>query len=249
MAFKELSVGMNNVSNLHDQGRNRNKDGESNTEHVEMEELKSFAQDTSLHGARLLIADNFFRRLFWTVAILACLCYCDYQVSTCVIEFYKRPFNTKITTHIISDSSNKLLFPAITLCNLNAINARRFRQIRLSGPSKRNAIERQLKDISLLIARSKEVSKEDFKKRNPELFLRQKTTNITHKFQGLFSHQLEEMLLTGSPQFESCSINGKHCDANNFTSYQNQKTFPIVEEFGIKLQPGVSTLCAVKRRK
>ena len=29
----------------------------------------------------------------------------------------------------------------------------------------------------------------------------------------------------------------------------DQKTFPSVEEFGIKIQPGVSTLCAIKRRK
>lgn len=115
------------------------------------------------------------------------------------------------------------------------------------------------------------------------------------------------MILPGSPHFESCSINGKQCDAKNFSSFlsfmfgkcytfnsaeggnpplqatmagqfsglklrlnierqgylkntvspfvglviliHDQKTFPIVEEFGIKVQPGVSTLCAIKRRK
>ena len=29
----------------------------------------------------------------------------------------------------------------------------------------------------------------------------------------------------------------------------DQKAFPIMEEFGIKVQPGVSTLCAIKKRK
>ena len=29
----------------------------------------------------------------------------------------------------------------------------------------------------------------------------------------------------------------------------DHKAFPIMEEFGIKVQPGVSTLCAIKKRK
>ncbi|KAL9982338.1 hypothetical protein ACROYT_G004368 [Oculina patagonica] len=304
MAFKQQIL-RTNGPNKHDPSRKDIKDEDLNADHVQPEELKSFAQDTTLHGARFLFADNFSRRLLWTVAILACLGYCSYQVSTCVIEFYKRPFNTKITTHI-GKESGELSFPAVTLCNLHSFNARRFRQI-LSGTNSRDAIERQLKDISLLLTKSKEVLNEDFRKRNPGLFLRQKTTEHTHKFQGLFSYQLEEMLLPRSPQFESCSINGKHCDENNFTSHlsymfgkcftfnsaeggnpplhatlagqnsglklrlnierdsylpntlspfvglailiHDQRIFPIVEEFGIKIQPGVSTLCAIKRRK
>ncbi|KAL9982334.1 hypothetical protein ACROYT_G004364 [Oculina patagonica] len=287
----------------------RNKDikhKESNADHVEMEEVKSFAQETTLHGARFLFADNFFRRVVWTFAVVACLGYCGYQVSICVTAFNERPFNTKIASHISTDGS-ELPFPAVTLCNLNAFNARRYRRL-FSDPSNRETIEKKLEDIqSLFSKRSKELLNEDFQKRNPELFARLKETNDLNKYQGLLSHQLEEMFLPSSSQFESCSINGKHCDANNFTSYlspmfgkcftfnsaegnnsplfatlagqnsglkirlnierdgympntvipfvglailiHDQKTFPIVEEFGIKIQPGVSTLCAIKRRK
>lgn len=304
MAFEQQSVETNDPR-VHVSRSKDDKDVESNVHHGEMEELKSFAQDTTLHGARFLFADSVFRRIIWSLAIVACLGYCGYQVYTCVAEFYKRPFNTKITTHISTDGE-ELLFPAVTLCNLNAFNTRRYRQL-LSGPSNREIIERQLKDISILIARSEEILDKDFKTRNQGLFLRQNTTKVTNKHQWMFSHQIEEMLLPSSSRFESCSINGKHCDAANFTSYlsfmfgkcytfnsaedgnsplqatlagqnsglklrlniernsylfdtlspfvglailiHDQKTFPIVEEFGIKIQPGVSTVCAIKRRK
>ena len=269
-----------------------------------MEELRSFAQDTTLHGARFLFADNIFRRLFWTGVVLGCFSHCCYQVFTCVFEFNKRPFNTKITTNTNTD--NGVFFPAVTLCNLNSLNTRRYLQM-MSMHENRSIIERKFKDISLLLRRSKEISSQDFQNRNPELFLRPKTANSTTEFEELFSHQIEEMLLPGSPDFKSCSINGKPCDVKNFTSYKSfmfgkcytfnsaeggnpplqatmagqnsglklrfniesegylkstlntfaglvilihdQKTFPIVEEFGIKVQTGVSTLCAIKRRK
>ena len=304
MAVEQQSVWTNDPS-VHVSRSKDLQDVESNADHNEKEELKSFARDTTLHGARFLFADSVFRRIIWILAIVACLGYCGYQVYTCVAEFYKRPFNTKITTHISTDGE-ELLFPAVTLCNLNAFNTRRYRKL-LSGPSNKETIERQLKDISLLITKSEEILDEDFKTRNPGLFLRQTTAQVTHRHQGMFGHQIEEMLMPSSSLFESCSINGKHCDANNFTSYlsfmfgncytfnsaedrnsplqatlagqnsglklriniernsylfntfgpfvglailiHDQKTFPIVEEFGIKIQPGVSTICAIKRRK
>lgn len=304
MAFQQQSVGTNDP-NVHDPRNNDIKDEESNADHGKMEKLKSFAQNTTLHGARFLFADNFFRRLLWAAAIVSCLGYCSYQVSTCVTEFYKRPFNTKITTNISTDGS-ELLFPSVTLCNLNSFNARSFRQHYQRSLNK-ETIDRQLKDISLLMRKSKEILNEDFKNRNPGLFIRQNKTKDTYHIQGMFAHQIKEMILPNSSQFESCSINGKHCDASNFTRYlsfifgncftfnsgkdnnsllyatlegqnsglklrlnierdsylpntgspfvglailiHDQKTFPIVEEFGIKIQPGISTLCAIKRRK
>lgn len=284
--------------------RKDTEDKKANGSHGKMEELKSFAQDTTLHGARFLFANNIFRRLLWTVAVIVCFGHCCYQVFTCVSEFNKRPFNTKITANTSTDDG--VLFPAVTLCNLNSLNTRRCVQM-MSMHENRSIIERKLKDITLLSRRSKGISSQDFQNRNPGLFVRQSTANTTKQLQGLFSHQIEEMLLPGSPHFESCSFNGERCDAKNFSSYQSfmfgncytfnsaevsnpplqatiagqysglklrlnieregylkntlnpfvglvillhdQKTFPIVEEFGIKVQPGVSTLCAIKRRK
>ena len=292
-------------------------DRETDIDCGKMRELKfkTFAEDTTLHGARFLFADNFLRRLLWAVAITACLSYCGYQVCVCVIEFYKRPFNTKITTHT-STGHSEFYFPAVTLCNLNFFNTRRFRQY-LSKEFSTEEIDRLLKDVSLLSSRSKEALSKKFIQRNPFFFLRPEREEVTNDTKlnmlrgiskGLMSHQIEEMLLPSSPELVSCSINGKPCDARNFTSIINfmygkcytfnsaeggnlplnatsagqnsglklrlnierrsylrqnsvnpfvgiailvhdQKTFPSVEEFGIKIQPGVSTVCAIKRRK
>ncbi|XP_073241705.1 acid-sensing ion channel 1-like [Porites lutea] len=125
--------------------------------------------------------------------------------------------------------------------------------------------------------------------------------------QLMLSHQIEEMLLPVSPQFHSCSVNGKKCTANNFTSHMSslyglcytfnslksgrpllyatlsgknsglrlllnierdsylatnirptvglaiiihdQKSFPFMDDFGTTVQPGISTLCAFRKRK
>ncbi|XP_078372764.1 acid-sensing ion channel 3-like [Oculina patagonica] len=309
MAFKHQNV---KITVGHDPRNHDIREKESTADEREIEELKSFAQDTTLHGARFLFADNIFRRLLWALAIVACLVYCGYQVYTCVTEFYKRPFNTKMTTHSNKDD-NELFFPAVTLCNLNTFNTRRFRQISLRAFNKEE-VERQLRDISLLASRSKEVLSKEFIQRNPGFFFRPghaKAASDVNKLIGLskdiLGYQIQEMILPSSSEFETCSINGKHCDARNVTSFINfmfgkcytfnsaegsnsllpatsagqnsglklrlnieresylhntlnpfvglailihdQKTFPAVEEFGIKIQPGVSTLCAIKRRK
>ena len=276
----------------------------SNGTHEKMKELRSFAQDTTLHGARFLFADNILRRLLWTGVVIACFGHCCHQVFICVSEFNKRPFNTKITTN--TSTEDGVLFPAVTLCNLNSLNTRRYVQM-MSRYENRSIIARKLKDISLLSRRSKEISSKHFQNRNPGLFRRPSTVDSTKQLQGNFSHQIEEMFLPGSPYFDSCSFNGERCDGKNFSNYQSfkfgncytfnsaedgksphqatmagqysglklllnieresylknplnpsvglvilihdKKTFPIVEEFGIQVQPGVSTLCAIKRRK
>ena len=304
MAFPQQISGINDQYGRGDPTSKDIEDIKSNDNDGKMEQLRSFAQDTTLHGARFLFANNIFRRLLWTGVVIACFGHCCHQVFTCVSEFNKRPFNTKITTNTSTDDG--VSFPAVTLCNLNSLNTRRFVQI-MSMHENRSTIERKLRDISLLSSRSKEISSQGFQNRNPGLFRRQSTANTTKQLQELFSHQIEEMFLPGSPHFDSCSFNGERCDGKNFSSYQSfmfgncytlnfaedgnpllqatmagqysglklrlnieresymrnplqpsvglvilihdKKTFPIMEEFGIKVQPGVSTLCAIKRRK
>lgn len=281
------------------------KDDESANNDREREDLKSFAQDTTLHGARFLFAKNIFRRLLWILALIACFSYCSYQVFTSVKAFRDWPFNTKISTNA-SKENKELSFPAVTLCNINAMNTRRYKNF-FKGRIPESLIERKIKDISLLATKSNKIFNPEFIQRNKELFRRTQTVSSTLDTQSNLSHQINEMLLPSSSQFNSCSINGIRCNAMNFThlrspvfgqcytfnsaksghpllhatlagqnsglklllnierdSYtatiarplvglaivvHDQKSFPFVDELGITIQPGISTLCAIKRRK
>lgn len=280
------------------------KNLQPNTNSGNFEGLRSFAQDTTLHGARFLFSEGFFRRLVWLGMILACFGFCIHQAYICLKEYSLYPFNTKMTTNFGADNS-QLPFPAVTLCNLNPFNIRRFRRY-LGGNLSEVMIERRIQDISLLTTRSEAISKEYFKERYNALSYRPKMANETNPHAMKFSHQIEDMLLPNGHLLHSCSINGKKCDANNFTSFLNplftkcytfnsakngkpvlnaslaglqtglklrlnieresyipnliwpsvgiiilihdQNSFPIVEEFGIAVPPGMSTTCAIRRR-
>ena len=181
---------------------NKNKkDDELNNNHGK-EELKSFAQDTTLHGARFLFSDNVFRRLLWTFTVIACFTYCIYQVYTSVSAFYDRPFITKIS-RTTSKEVNELHFPAVSICNHNPLNKRRYRNS-FKKDINETLIEKKIQAISLLSSTADEIFKTEFKRRNPELFTRLKTATGTLNIKGNLSHQIGEMLLPRSSQFYSC---------------------------------------------
>ena len=291
-------------NNIHYSGTREIKDDESIYSHGK-EDLKTFAQDTTLHGAKFMFTKNIFRRLLWSLVLIASITYCIYQVVISMNAFYHRPFITKISIATRKEGK-ELLFPAVSLCNINAFNTRRYRSA-FKGSSDGLLIERKIKDISLLTTKADAIYKEEFIKRNPELFHRQNAAEGTLDMQGKLSHQIGEMLLPSISQFHSCSINGIPCTANNFTSHMSsaygqcytfnsadseqpllnvtlagqnsglklrlnierdsyiaarlrplvgltiivhdQKSFPFMEEFGLAIQPGISTLCAIKRKK
>ena len=310
MAFKLQAVGIqgpveNHSCNAHNA---RSKDEESN-ENFETEGIKSFTQDTTLHGARFLFVNNIWRRVFWSLALISCFTYCGYQVYSSLRAFYEHPFHTTVTENVeMVDSA--LPFPAVTLCNVNPLNTRRFRYLYQSiyneTPTEER-FKRKLKDISLMFQRSKDVLTDGFKKRNPELFQRDESDKDAVKLYEFLSHQIDEMLLPSVSQVNSCSIDGLVCGQNNFIkkasftfgqcytfnsaegenpllkatlpgkdsglklrlnverdSYignpaaptvgltviiHDQKSFPFMEEFGRIIEPGSSTVCAIKRRK
>ena len=76
------------------------------------ESLCSFAEATSLHGARFLSSENAFRRVIWMMALVGSFGLCMYQVYETVDAFYSRPFNTKITTKTANDGID-ITFPAV----------------------------------------------------------------------------------------------------------------------------------------
>lgn len=218
MAFKPQSVRIQGVeTNTRINANGARRKQEQVNENRETG-FRSFLHDTTLHGARFLFVNNVFRRVFWAVAVLSCLAYCSYQVYTSLTEFYRHPFHTKLTT--IAMDGTEFSFPAVTLCNVNQLNTRRFRchfeDVYKESPTEER-VERQLEDISLMIRRSKAVLTEEFRKRNPKLFHRAESVKEVIKHREYLSHQIEEMLLPSGPEFPSCSINGLPCTATNFS--------------------------------
>ena len=184
--------------------------GNKNSNHTEgkAKELKAFSESTSLHGARFLYDSNVFRRIFWIVVLLTILSYCIYQVFVSISSFYRRPF---VTTVVDSKrTETKLGFPAVSLCNLNAFNTWRFRDL-YNGSSNGPFIERYINDISLM----------------PDQRLGVK---------GVTSHQIAEMLLPSKSQFHPWSLNGiLPCTEKNFTyhissAYGQCYTFKILTQ-------------------
>ena len=304
---KRQSTELQGVRNdtLHSSNKDIRND-ESNSNYGK-EDFQSFAQDTTLHGARFLFTENVFRRLFWALALIAFLGYCIFQVVVSIKTFNDCPFSTKISKNT-SYQNSELLFPAVTLCNLNAVNTRRYRNRFKQYLYNEEMLERKIKDLSLLATKTAdEILNPEFKDRNRELFKRLNRANDTLRTQGNISHQIGEMLLPYNARVHSCSINGQPCTEKNFTRHMSsaygqcytfnsaesgspllhatlagqnsglklllnierntyiksavrpsvglamivhdQKSFPFMEEYGMAIQPGVSTLCAIKRKK
>ena len=297
---------------MQDPENSRNQHEETQEHEYSAEGFQSFAQDTTLHGARFLFVSNVSRRVVWNIAMVSCFSFCAYQVFPSVRAFYSYPFHTTVKRETAPKDGREPPFPAVTLCNLNPANTRRIRQL-YSPLFHVNSTEEQLKqsieDLSHLFARSPKVLTKEFKERNPEFFHRPNSPEEVKKqmeLYALFSHQIEEMLLPRGSTFESCSLNREACGPKNFSkkasiSYgqcytfnsgknghpllnvtlagkdsglklrlnierenylknpvasvgltlliHDQKAFPFMEGYGVIIQPGMSTVCAIKRRK
>ena len=170
-----------------------------------------------MHGARFLLSKNVFRRGFWTVLLILSSGYCFFQIYAGVIFYYQRSFNTKIT-NITPKCDTSLPFPAVTLCNLNLFNLRRYRSYQIERNLSMETIDEKRDVIAKLLARSKDVFHNETKTKHQELFWRfyGEVPNIF--FLNLFSHEIEEMLLPG-PTFNSCLIDETACGPENFIQF------------------------------
>lgn len=79
---------------------------------------KNFCGYTSAHGLeRIMSSKEWMRKAFWSLLFIAAVAVLGIQVYTLFDKYQRRPLNTLIT--LKSDTS--LPFPAVTLCNFNAI--------------------------------------------------------------------------------------------------------------------------------
>ena len=222
MAFVETGNGKGSGGNL-EVDRALHQTAKSNEmNQVTTETVGSFMEATTLHGARFLFSGGYFRRLIWAVVLGVCFCYCIYQTFKAVDAFYDKPFNTRITKKGGNMNEN-LTFPAISLCNFNSFNRRRYiNLLKTRNMSSNDEIKLNLKFIESLLAKSsKDVFNSSSKKDHFYLFDRKICEDGSDTcYLTLFSHQIDEMLLP-NPIFESCDINGIPCSSSNFSSFIN----------------------------
>ena len=128
------------------------------------------------------------------------------------------PFVTTVVVSKGTETNKFFGFPALSLCNLNAFNTWRFRDL-YKGLSNGPFIERYIKDISLMATKSEEILTKEFKSRNIRLFYRFQTADQTLGVKGIMSHQVAEILLPSKSRSSIHALywNGIPCTEKNFT--------------------------------
>ena len=191
-------------------------------ERLQRESVSAFLENATLHGARFLLVGNVYRRLFWTLALLSSLGYCFVQVYETLDAFGERPFSTKITTKTLMKTEN-VPFPAITICNFNCFNRRRYKSyVRKRNIFSDDEVERNLEQFEKVwTVRTSSSFSDEVVAKHPELIWRAPNESFHHLV--IFSHIIEEMLLPKSIIREACTIDDKPCSAKNFKSSYNSQ--------------------------
>ena len=77
-----------------------------------------YVESTTAHGvARIFSGKSKIRRLFWAVVFLGAMGGCLYNISNRIIFLLGNPTST--TLQVVSEEN--LMFPAVTICNLNSV--------------------------------------------------------------------------------------------------------------------------------
>ena len=204
MVFSEPENGKSSGGNLEEDTVFHQTAKSKEMNQITTETVSSFMEATTLHGARFLFSGGYFRTLIWSVALGFCFGYCIYQIFKAVDAFYGKPFNTRITKKGGNMNEN-LTFPAVSLCNFNSFNRRRYINfMKTRNTSSNDEIKLNLRFIESLLAKSNDVFNSSSKKDHFYLFDRTICEDGSDTcYLTLFSHQIDEMLLP-SPKFESC---------------------------------------------
>ncbi|XP_078372158.1 epithelial sodium channel subunit alpha-like isoform X1 [Oculina patagonica] len=110
--MKQLKLGME------DEGQPKKKQEQEPANETFMSLTRDFCGYTSAHGfERVMSSKQWIRKAFWSLLFIAAIVVLGIQVYTLFGKYQRRPLATLIT--LKSDTS--LPFPAVTLCNFNAI--------------------------------------------------------------------------------------------------------------------------------
>ncbi|XP_041346651.1 degenerin-like protein asic-1 [Gigantopelta aegis] len=183
--------------------------------------LKEFAENTSAHGVnKLVTSKGWFIKLIWLVLFLGASSMIVYQVSRLVVNYLRRPATAKTTV-----VNKPLLFPSVTICNLNPV---RYSKVK-TDPALIELVGNLAKKMNMsLDAFPYDGTNEPPDPTYPEP-ANTTVEQILEEYSADFLMQLnaagEKIVKSYSQKLESllvsCSFAGKPCSADDFTTISN----------------------------
>ncbi|CAL8304445.1 unnamed protein product [Merluccius merluccius] len=169
---------------------------------------QAFAHSSTLHGLRFLFPYGrpTARRLLWAAALLACLCLLALESAERLAYFFSYPHVTSVDAVV----SGSLVFPAVTVCNLNA-----YRFSRLTRNDLYHAGELlALLDVHLAIPQPQLAEPEvlAFLQERANFTAYRPKTFSMKEFTERVGHDLKEMMLY-------CRYQGQECSHRDFKTY------------------------------
>ncbi|XP_071981568.1 epithelial sodium channel subunit gamma-like [Engystomops pustulosus] len=175
---------------------------------------QTILQHTSAHGIpNIFRSRHWFRRLVWLFFVSFALCCALWQCTEMVMTYYTYPSHEKI----MLISSAKLMFPAVTICNLNSV--------KLSSIKKSFAMATCLQDSGLELTHRRNRSHVNSSSEYPDETVQYNSAfnRFASEFNQLpdeqkveMGHQLDDMLIF-------CNFHGQECNASFFSSFINYK--------------------------
>jgi len=158
--------------------------------------LREFCSETTAHGfGRLASATSAIERLIWLLCLLAALTYTLVQGFSLVSEYFSYPVDVKVEMKHAED----LEFPAIVVCNMNALRRQALNEVVKMGQIT-NPIWEQV---------SQSGSRQQMKS-----YKRALLASLDNDVKRSIGHQAEDFIL-------ECNWKGEVCGPENFTWFPN----------------------------
>ena len=177
----------NKVHVLPKQAKSKNNEKKKDTSLRSI--ISDYGERTTIHGLRyLILGDSFIRKLIWFIFIFCSLLYFVFNDIRLFMNFFEYPTMTK--NEIIKQQ--KMLFPAITICNYNAIKQPKFEAV---------------------VTKANEELKRNFTDLQKKLVDSMKSEYDIQTLYKIFGHTMDE-----DGMFVSCKWKGKSCGKKDFRS-------------------------------
>ncbi|KAI0240234.1 Amiloride-sensitive sodium channel subunit alpha [Lamellibrachia satsuma] len=176
--------------------------------------MKDKAMETGVQGVpNIGRARHLARKMFWILVVFGGTVLMTWQVTTAVMTYYTYP----VKTQTLYQNAGQLVFPAVTICNLNPLREGALLQagdVLACFKKKSSSFNKTDKPPSF----NDWTGQPDYEKETDEFSAMQSyltlSAQLTPDQRRIIGHQLNKMLL-------SCTWNGLKCSPKNFTVFSN----------------------------